>query len=66
MTGDRYETRWENLRLVLKQRQEYWQAFVYDVEQCEILYTAERMSMESAKLAAVDFAMAHWYGPKHN
>lgn len=66
MTSERYETRWENLRLVVEERPEHWQAFVYHVEQCEILYTAERMSMNAAKLAAVDFAMAHFYGAKHN
>jgi hypothetical protein len=59
--GDRQETDFEQLRLVVEKRPAHWQLFVYDVENCEVLYTAERMNCESAKVAAVEFAVAHLY-----
>jgi hypothetical protein len=52
--GQRYETEWKNLRLVIERRSEHWQAFVYDAEKCEILYAAERLTAEAAKLTALD------------
>ncbi len=63
--GQRYETEWENLRLVIERRSEHWQAFVYDEEKCEILYAAERLTAEAAKLRALDFVLTHRYGPSH-
>jgi hypothetical protein len=36
--GQRQETEWEGLRLVIKERPTYWQVFVYDTEKCEVLY----------------------------
>jgi hypothetical protein len=64
--GQRYETEWEDLRLVGERRPEHWQAFVYDDGNCEILYAAERMTGESAKMTVLDFALAHRYGPGHD
>jgi hypothetical protein len=63
--GQRYETEWEDLRLVIERRSEHWQAFVYDEEKCEILYAAERLTAEAAKLRALDFVLTHRYGPSH-
>jgi hypothetical protein len=40
--------------------------FVYDVEKCDVLYTAERMNCESAKVAAVEYAVAHLYSTDHD
>ena len=63
---ERYEAEWEGLRLVVDVRPEHWQAFVYDPAQCEVVYRAERMSMESAKFAAVEFVAVSQFGPRHN
>jgi len=63
--NQRYETEWEELRLVVEMRPDHWQAFVYDVENCEVLHTAERPTADSAKLAALEFAVIHTFGPKH-
>jgi hypothetical protein len=56
--GERHQTEWEGLRLVVEQHPEHWQLFIYDVEHCEVLYTAKRISCEAAKIAAVEFAVA--------
>ena len=63
--GQRYEAVWENLRLVIERRHEHWHAVVYDAENCEVLYAAERMTAQGAKVMALDFALAHRYGPSH-
>src|SRR4051812_3457628 len=57
-TSGESEAEWERLRLVVEHRLEEgaWQSFVYDVVNCEVLYTAKRISSEDAKLAAVEFA----------
>ena len=57
---------WEGLRLVITKRTEYWQAFVYDPVECEVLYTAERMDIDAAKFAAVEFAVTDRFGPSHD
>jgi hypothetical protein len=62
----RYETEWERLRLVVESRPEYWQLFVYDTENCEVLHTAQRISPDIAKIAAVEFAAAYRFGPQHD
>lgn len=62
----RYEAEWEGMRLVLERRADYWQLFVYDVENCEVLHFAERISLDAAKYAAVEFAAAHCFGPRHD
>jgi hypothetical protein len=62
----RYETEWQNLRLVIELRPDHWQAFVYDAESCEVLYAAERMTAGAAKVTALDFALVHRHGPSHN
>jgi hypothetical protein len=64
--GRRYETEWEGLRLVIEERPEYVQAFVYDPAACDVLYTAERMSLDTAKFAAVDFVATTRFGPRHD
>lgn len=43
---------------------EHWQAYVYDVENCEVLHTAKRVSVDAAKYAAVEFAAANRFGPQ--
>jgi hypothetical protein len=62
----RYETEWEGLRLVVETRPEHWQVFVFDIEHCEVLHTGQRMSLDLAKYAAVEFATAHCFGPRHD
>jgi hypothetical protein len=63
--GQRYETEWEGLRLVIEERREYFQVFIYDPGKCEVLYTAECMSLVAAKFAAVDFVATASFGPSH-
>lgn len=53
--GRRYETEWDGLRIVIEKRPKHFQVFIYDPGKCEVLYTAERMSLDAAKFAAVDF-----------
>ena len=61
----RYETEGESLRLVVEKRLHHWQVFVYDVENYEVLYTAERPTVDAAKVATLEFAAVHAFGPKH-
>ena len=62
----RHETNWEDLRLVVEDRLDHFQAFVYDPEHCEVLYTAACVSLDAAKFAAVDYAATARFGPHHN
>ena len=39
----RYETEWEGMRLVIESRPEHFQVFVYNPDQCEVLYTAKNV-----------------------
>ena len=66
--GDRqrYETEWDGLRIVIEERPEHFQVFIYDPGECEVLYTAERMSIDAAKLAAVDWVATAHFGPSHD
>jgi hypothetical protein len=61
----RYETKWEGFRLVVEECPDYWQAYVYDPKNCEVLYTAPRISLDDAKIASVAFAAGHVFGPGH-
>lgn len=54
--GHRYESEWEGLRLVVEKRTDHFQVFIYDPDECEVLYTCERTTLDAAKFAAVDFA----------
>jgi hypothetical protein len=51
---------------VVESRQEYWQAFVYDIENCEVLHTAQRLSVDHAKIAAVEYAAVFRFGIRHD
>jgi hypothetical protein len=62
----RYEAEWEDYVLVIEDRSEYSQAFVYDPGGCEVLYTCQRMSLDAAKFTAVEFAATARFGPKHD
>jgi hypothetical protein len=64
----RIESAWEGLRLIVERRRDQagWQLFVYDVENCDVLYTAKRFTCEDAKIAAVEFAAAHLYSTDHD
>jgi hypothetical protein len=64
--GQRYETEWYGLRIVIYERPEHFQVFIYDPGGCEVLYTAERMSLDAAKFAAVDFVATAHFGPSHD
>ena len=61
----RYETEWDGLRIVIEERPEHFQMFIYDPCKCEVLYTAERMSLDAGKFAAVDFVATTHFGPSH-
>jgi hypothetical protein len=63
--SQRYKTEWEGLRLVVETRANHWQVFVYDVANCEVLHTVERPTADAGKLAALEFAATHAFGPKH-
>jgi len=65
-TQESQETYWEGLKLVVQPRPDHWQLFVYDLDNCEVLYTAERINCEAAKIAAVEFAVAHLYSTDHD
>jgi len=64
----RIETVWEGLRLVIEEHPDGgdWLLFVYDEENCEVIYVAKRMYCEAAKSAAVEFAVAHLYTTDHD
>ena len=64
--NQRLETEFEGMRLVVEARPDHWQVFVYDVENCEVLHAAQRMRLDSAKYAAVEYAAAHRFGPRHD
>ena len=64
--GQRSEAEWEGLLLVIEERPEHVQVFVYDSADCEVLYTAERMNTDAAKFAAVEFAASTRFGPSHD
>ena len=64
--GQRYVTEWYGLRIVIEERSKHVQVFIYDPGECEVLYTAERMSLEAAKFAAVDFIATARFGPSHD
>jgi hypothetical protein len=63
--GQRYETEWDGLRIVIEERPKHFQVFIYDPGKCEVLYTAEQLSLDAAKFAAVDFVATSRFGPKH-
>ena len=63
--GRRYRLVWENLRLTIEPHDEHWQAFVYDEKACEVLYRAQRMTAQVAKVSVVEFALSHLFGPAH-
>jgi hypothetical protein len=58
----RYEAEFEGIRLIVEARPEHWQTFVYDPGECEVLYSAERMNIDAAKFAAVEFVAATRFG----
>jgi hypothetical protein len=61
--GQRHETALDRLRLVVEEQSDHVHIFVYDTACCEVLYSAERISPDAGKLAAVEFAVAHLHGP---
>ena len=64
--GQRYETEWEGLTLVVEEHPDHFQVFVYDPGECEVLYTGARMNFDAAKTAAVDFATTTRFGRSHD
>jgi hypothetical protein len=63
--GQLYETEWDGLRIVIEEHPHHCQIFIYDPGKCEVLYTAERMSLDAAKFAAIDFVASARFGPNH-
>ena len=51
---------------MIEERPEHLQLFIYDPDKCEVLYTAERMSLDAAKCAAVGFVATARFGPSHD
>jgi hypothetical protein len=64
--GQRYESEWEGLRLVIEKRPDHFQVFIYDPGESEVLYTCERISLDDAQIAAVDFVATARFGPRHD
>ena len=54
------------MRLIVDARPQHWQVFVYDPGECEVVYSAERMNLDAAKIAAVEFVAASQFGPQHD
>lgn len=61
----RHETEGENFRLVVEERSDHFQVFVYDPIECEVVYTAARVNLQAAKAAAVEYAATSRFGPRH-
>jgi hypothetical protein len=57
---------WERMRLVIDARPEYWEVIVYDPTDCEVMYTAQRMTITSSKFAAIDFVSITRIGAHHD
>lgn len=53
---------YERLRLTVEPHEDRWQTFVYDRNARLVLYRARRMTVHGAKVAAVEFALAHLGG----
>jgi hypothetical protein len=51
---------------VIYERPKHFRVFIYDPGECQVLYTAERMSLEAAKFAAVDLVATAHFGPSHD
>ena len=66
INGQRYQTEWDGLRLIIEARSDHWIVFVYDPIRCEVLYTAERMNPEAANSCAVEYAATNRFGPRHD
>ena len=60
-----YETEWEDFRLVVEERPDHWQAFVYDPRNCEVIHTVPCAALQAAKLAALGFAATRVFGAAH-
>jgi hypothetical protein len=60
-----FRLEWQNLRLRVEGHSDHWDAIVYDVKACLILYKSERITSDAAKVSAVEFALVHLYGPGH-
>ena len=65
MDDGRHETEWDGLRIVIEEHPNHFQIFIYDPGKCEVLYTAEHISLDAAKFAAVDFVATTHFGPSH-
>jgi hypothetical protein len=64
--NERYESEWEGMRLVIDARPDHWEVIVYDPTDCEVKYTAQRMTITSAKVAATDFVAITRFGTQHD
>ena len=60
-----YETRLEELRLVVYDHSTHCEVFVYDQGNCEVIYAGQRIKVDMAKYAAVDFALGNRFGANH-
>jgi len=63
---ERYGVEFEGLRLVIESHPDHWQIFVYDVGNCEVLHTCQRISIYAAKYAAVEYAAVYRFGPRND
>jgi hypothetical protein len=43
--GQVYETEWDGLRIVIEERPEHFQVFIYDPGECEVLYTPSELAL---------------------
>jgi hypothetical protein len=63
--GQRYETEWDGLRIVIEERPKHFQVFIYDPGKCEVLYIAEQAQMTAFRAPAQD-APHHHARTKHH
>jgi hypothetical protein len=68
LRAHRIEAVWDGLRLVVEESRDGgdWLLFVYDEENCEVLYFGKRIRCEAAKNAAIEFAGARLYTTDHD
>ena len=61
----RFETEFDGLRLVVYDHSTHCDLFVYDPNNCEVVYTGTRLNLANAKFAAVEYATSARFGPAH-
>jgi hypothetical protein len=58
-----YRLMWDNLRLTVELHGKKWHVTVFHTKTYVTLHRTERTTVNAAKLAAVEFALRHMFGP---